>query len=581
MHFESTAKITHEVIWGYAVDAAVQITGIHFRPPLAFARLGGAASPMDNYVWREDPTLHGSARTVVDPALTLEVLADGSVLPVMPSVIRFRQDGKLRPVAPFFELWATVTYGEGAEGPAGTSATVPLTATLLSRAGGRLSAVIYRVAVTNRKAARRTGDDGDSFGATAEARGDDFAPKTLRAASPARSGGTSLVFPDRPIPLGSFQVIRPVAVPDSAVELDTLRIRFTPAAGEVYGPPTAVRGDDPRTGRSYEMVPEANRVLNPASRWLQHRLGDTDPQPSDTYDGAEQESNQSWGVVDDTCDGTVAVTMVVGKRVLSATARVCVGPPDYAPDRRPFLSLADDLADRDLDMVEVDEATQASTQRRIADLFSRVWETAALTNVDAIRARAIRDNSQQQGEAQTRPLTDRDTMRYPKDLPYVSQNVAAFAGVAFDADDLVFTRFVQLAHARLTDEDTLVEFFARHPDRVRAMVRPPYGHFAELEASVQRGQDPAPDHRDPRIIRDQMHDMRMPPYMRDELASALGLTRRQYADLISYLDLVERANEPTQGLGPELAAAAPAPELSTPLRRRIQQRLQVLGMSAP
>ena len=109
--------ITHEVIWGYAVDATVQITGIHFRPPLAFARLGGAASPMDNYVWRDDPTLHGSARTVVEPALTLEVLADGSVLPVMPSVIRFRQDGKLRPVAPFFELWATVTRAADEEQP--------------------------------------------------------------------------------------------------------------------------------------------------------------------------------------------------------------------------------------------------------------------------------------------------------------------------------------------------------------------------------------------------------------------------------------------------------------------------------
>ena len=92
----------------------------------------------------------------------------------------------------------------------------------------------------------------------------------------------------------------------------------------------------------------------------------------------------------------------------------------------------------------------------------------------------------------------------------------------FDADDLVFTRFVQLAHARLTDEDALVEFFARHPDRVRAMVRPPYGHFAELEASVRPGQAPAPGHRDPRITRDRMHDMRMPPYMRDELASAFG-----------------------------------------------------------
>ena len=403
--------ITHEVIWGYAVDATVQITGIHFRPPLAFARLGGAASPMDNYVWRDDPTLHGSARTVVEPALTLEVLADGSVLPVMPSVIRFRQDGKLRPVAPFFELWATVTRAADEEQP-GRTETVPLTATLLGDAGGRLSAVVYRVAVTNRKAARRTGDDGDSFGATAEARGDNFTPQPLRAASPARSDGTSLVSPDRPIPLGSFQVIRPIAVPDSAVDLDVLRIRFTPAAGEVYGPSTAVRGDDPRTGRSYEMVPKANRVLNPASRWLQHRREDTDPQPSDTYDGAELESTQSWGVVDDTCDGTVAVTMVVGKRMLSATARVCVGPPDYAPDRRPFLSLADDLADRDLHMVEVDAATQASAQRRLTDLFSRVWETAELTNVDAIRARVVR-----RGASVTSPRIDEFSMRLPGGPP--------------------------------------------------------------------------------------------------------------------------------------------------------------------
>jgi hypothetical protein len=77
----------------------MQIIGIRFRPRLAFARLGGANSPMDNYVWREDPTIHGSARNVLDPALSFDVLDDGSLLPFTPTVIRFREHGKLRPIA--------------------------------------------------------------------------------------------------------------------------------------------------------------------------------------------------------------------------------------------------------------------------------------------------------------------------------------------------------------------------------------------------------------------------------------------------------------------------------------------------
>lgn len=89
----------------------MRITGIFFRPPLAIARLGGAGTPMDSYVWREDPTMHGAARNVIDPAVSFEVLADGSLSPFVPSVIRFRDRGLLRPVAPFFEVWARIQYG--------------------------------------------------------------------------------------------------------------------------------------------------------------------------------------------------------------------------------------------------------------------------------------------------------------------------------------------------------------------------------------------------------------------------------------------------------------------------------------
>jgi hypothetical protein len=123
----------------------------------------------------------------------------------------------------------------------------------------------------------------------------------------------------------------------------------------VYGPPSAAMGQDDATGRFYEMVPLENRILNPAASWLPDD-GDyttfTNPEPSDTHNGADQGANVSWGVVDDTCDGVITAELVVAGRRLVASARVSAGPPEDAPDRRPFASLADDLADRDLEAID-------------------------------------------------------------------------------------------------------------------------------------------------------------------------------------------------------------------------------------
>ena len=38
--------------------------------------------------------------------------------------------------------------------------------------------------------------------------------------------------------------------------------------------------------------------------------------------------------------------MTAPTSVTSASTRVFVGPPDYGPDKRPFVSLVDDLLDR-------------------------------------------------------------------------------------------------------------------------------------------------------------------------------------------------------------------------------------------
>ena len=98
------------------------IREIYFLPPLAIARLGGSETPLDCFVWDTDKSIHGGNRTAIEPAVSLRVMADGSLRPFMPNAIQFRDGDLLRPVAPFFELWATVEEGgrcEASRSPCG------------------------------------------------------------------------------------------------------------------------------------------------------------------------------------------------------------------------------------------------------------------------------------------------------------------------------------------------------------------------------------------------------------------------------------------------------------------------------
>ena len=190
------------------------------------------------------------------------------------------------------------------------------------------------------------------------------------------------------------------------VDLGILRVRFTPAQGNVYGPPNAVAGPasplqpgqalaaSTLGGRLHEIVPQENRILSPStpwSRYIMDKRGD-DPQPSDSYDGANVGQNRSWGVVDDTCDGIIEAQLVIKEERFVAMARVLSTCPDYAPDRRPFYSVADDLADRDLPSVDIGSD---DTQHEVTDLFQRAFETASIFNLDAMRERAIIENIEQ------------------------------------------------------------------------------------------------------------------------------------------------------------------------------------------
>lgn len=545
------------------------LTRIYILPPAAVARLGASSRPLENFEWRTDPTIHGAAQTVIEPATTLDVADDGSVTPYLPGMIRFRDGPNLRPTAPFFELWAVVQFRNddppevlrefGAKPE--ELRDLPLTATLLRLMGATTAGIAYQIRLGNHKAARRTGDDANGFEVVLKVKGDDHERKPLLAFTPPRPGLDPLVSPDRPIQLGSFQVLRPIRRVDLGVNLDVLRFRYTPGRGEVYGPPSAIEARGTTTSELFEIVPLDNRILNPRSSWMRYdaNYGTFDnPEPSDTYDGADQDDNVSWGVVDDTCDGVIEASVVVDARRFRARARVFVGPPDYAPDRRPFVSLADDLADRDHEPADkadlANPATKEAIKASVADLFQRVFETASLINLDAIRRRAIGDNGDLRAEVP--PFTDQRSMT-SADIGYADDRVRAIVPDA-GAGAMQFTSLVELAHAPLANDDELWAFVRNQAERARKMLRPAFGAFAELGPAVGAGDGPATTHRDPRIDRDRAHDMRMPPYMRDDTASALSLTRRQYIEILRLIDALELAKVRAIAGKPGTAAAVEA-----------------------
>ena len=100
-------------------------------------------------------------------------------------------------------------------------------------------------------------------------------------------------------------------------------------------------------------------------------------------------------------------------------------------------------------------------------------------------------------------------------------------------------------HEPLADIDMLIDFLQTRVDYVRRLIRPPWGRFRQLSANP--GLRPKPNFRDPRVPRDQLHDMRMPPYMRDSDENALSLNWRQYHELIALVDYLSHSTQPRTG----------------------------------
>jgi hypothetical protein len=171
------------------------------------------------------------------------------------------------------------------------------------------------------------------------------------------------------------------------------------------------------------------------------------------------------------------------------------------------------------------------SQAEIADLFARAFETASLINLDSNRYRALSENATSKRE---RPQVNFDSMT-GKDKPPADLTADLFPSAPDPSvSDLPYSDVAHFRHGELSDIEIMLDLFSQNPTQVRKIIRPPFGRFRQLR---QHPRNPSADFRDPRVDRDQLHDMRMPPYMRDSDALPLSITRRQYDALIKLVDL--------------------------------------------
>jgi hypothetical protein len=425
------------------------------------------------------------------------------------------------------------------------------------------AAVRVRVDAQNRKAARRAANSRLVFGTfpPVSIRGDRHTRVDLAGVSPPSVPATQrMIPPARPIPLGAVQIMRPAPQPTTPtawsadVRLDVFRFRFTPARGEFYGPPAAAQATPPAVAA---VAAGTHDFLRPGAGWLNSaRDGRPVPlqvvAPADTID---ERQRRSLGVVDDTCEARLDVVLSLpGRGDLSAHANLFVAPPDFGPDRRPFLSVADELNDRVGDPATRDVGLDPDLRDTWAeDLFERIFETVSLFNVDHYRQRwSIAELPEDrlvpepgiEGDGlpdATRSLGRRDALRNPDLEPLAAPDPPE--------RPLPLSARARERHRSLSDIDFLKAFVRENPGRLAELVRGPF-ELDPIESDFSE------------------QTMRMPPFMRHSNGNALTLSAWQYALLMSWVQAAEATPGPAAA-----PAARPMPGFAARRRADVLARL--------
>lgn len=352
---------------------ATTIKALRILPPLAIGRLGSADEPLDNYTIEvNDEETLGFRRIV--PAQTLIVSPfSGEISSTRTAEnITFAEDGKIRPVAPFLEVFAVME----------DESLVPLTETLLAESGLTPSAVQWRVRVANRKIYRRTQNADDII----SVKTDWFSHHDKQ---PLLGTCANFVSPDKAVDFGSVRYIRPNK------QHDEIRLRFTPAKGLIYGADRFVPGDTenlPEYGEENIIPPDRciYKYNGKEDSWyhFQNRDPAAETVPPSLY--AITPPAPSWlfnnravsrGYFDDACDGFVDVSLEVGGVKLLASARICASPPAVVPDSLFVRSLADDLEQVIHGPGVAEDEPLEVTRARAEDIVRRAFETVRFMNV--------------------------------------------------------------------------------------------------------------------------------------------------------------------------------------------------------
>lgn len=374
----------------------MKIRELRILPPLAIGRLGSSPDPVVNYTIDDSPDQPLEFREI-KPQETLTVDDQTGEISgsFVPTEITFKDEAqRIRPVAPFLEVFAVTDHGE----------LVPLTIELLDKLGLGPEAVSWKVRVANRKAARRTGDERDAvtadtgwFSHHKTNRLEGHCPHFVNKAACLEFGHVRYVRPN-----GYFPQIR---------------LRFVPAKGLIYGPnhpPPPSPASDPLMAveKPYEVPPERCIYDTKKGKWCGFMVAAEIDNADPDYKGkfmnetlppslfASVPPAPPWlhgniavsrGYLDDACDGIVEVRLVPKKgKPLTARARITAGPPAVVPDSLFLRNLADDLDQVIYGPGIPPDEPEEVTRARAIDIVRRAFETVRFLNVAVMNGNPVR-----------------------------------------------------------------------------------------------------------------------------------------------------------------------------------------------
>lgn len=350
------------------------ILELRILPPVAIGRLGAAAEPLDAFDLEVDPDQPMDYRRIVPrPSLKIDPVSGEVARCHVPEKIRFKDENrKIRPVAPFLEVYARTS-----EQPDVLQA---LTVQMLQAENLSLDALHWDIDLGNIKIYRRTNNVDDKIHASVQGLKDHQRY--------AMEGHCSNFYPGKKLPLGFVQFVKPTA------EFPEIRLRYTPAAGIVYGTRMKRRESwqDP-VPKDDPIIDSEDLVLYDGEKgdWLNYTesTGPTLTNPASIYAGyADKDGNQvSWGYLDDECDGIakVCLTRADGSQ-LQAHAYIGAGPPAFAPDTLPIRVVSDEMEQILYGPEVLDESVSLE---EATEIVLRALETVRLMNTAVMNGNPV------------------------------------------------------------------------------------------------------------------------------------------------------------------------------------------------